>query len=175
MSWAQIGIPVQAKIIFVAAVTALIFLAGFKTSTFISDAQIETINAGWNKKLSAAKDAQLAAEMVSRSAERKAAEEIAASAANFEKVRQDEKATSDRYVTDLRNDVTRLRVTVTRLSRPVVVPGTPAAASGGDGQSEETLNGSVAARLAQRYADYNELVGRLDQCQDTILQYRAMK
>lgn len=82
---------------------------------------------------------------------------------------ENEKAQDARTISDLRNSVARLRV---KTSNPVCsgeLPGTTASASASAGEVETTLAPAVAARLAERYADFNTVVRQLDLCQNTVL------
>jgi hypothetical protein len=79
------------------------------------------------------------------------------------------KAQDARTISDLRNDVARLRV---KTNHPVCsgeLPGTAPGASAGNGEVETTLAPAVAARLAGRYADFNTVVRQLDLCQNIVL------
>ncbi len=170
----DLSLPIQAKVIIVVGIVVLSFLAGFKVSSALSEAEIKTMENAHLTALNAAKDQALTEHMLARAAERKAAESIANAASNFEKVRQNEKDIADRTITDLLNDNARLRVSVRSRPATGTVPGTAAGAGSCDDRSEATLTGSVAARLARRYDDYNALVGVLELCQATVRADRAM-
>jgi len=92
---------------------------------------------------------------------------------DYEAKRQNEKALDTSTITALRNDVVRLRVaTNNRPASGGQLPGTATCACTGDGQAEQTLAPAVAARLAGRYADYNEIVDQLGFCQEVLLSER---
>lgn len=90
----------------------------------------------------------------------------------YEEIIKNEKATTDRTITDLRNDVVRLRVR-TQPARGGDLPGPAAAASERDAATDQTLAPAVAARLAERYAEHNEVVEQLTACQAILQIERA--
>lgn len=169
-----LGLPVQAKLILATGLVVLTFFFGFKANGYIKDAEIDALNAGHAKVVATANSARLAAEVRARETERGATLAISTAAETFEKVRQDEKTTSDRRIADLLSDNSRLYVS-TRTAYRRSVPGAPATACTGDGQTEQALAPAVAGRLAGRYAAYNEIVDQLTLCQSTIQTYRMMK
>lgn len=91
----------------------------------------------------------------------------------YEGIVKNEKAAADRTIADLRNDVVRLRVRTATLASGGALRGAAEGGAVDPGQAEQTLDGSVAARLAGRYADYNALVDQLNACQAVILIERA--
>ncbi len=168
-------IPIQAKLIAAAGVVIVSFTSGFKTSDHFAKVEAARVKSVADAALLVQKDKALAAEMIARSAENRADSSIANATSTFEKVRENEKAITDRVIADLRGDVTRLRVSTKKpAARPAGVPGAPATTCSSDDQTESTLSGSVAARLAGRYADYNALVGQLELCQATLIIDREM-
>jgi hypothetical protein len=88
----------------------------------------------------------------------------------FTEERKNDKALDDRRIADLTADVVRLRVSTRRTNTGgcSALPAAAASAGGGDGEADETLAPAVAARLARRYADYNEVVDQLSLCQAVI-------
>ena len=158
------------------AIVAAIFGVGYATASTIKDLEIARLEKGHHEYQNKLKDEAIMANMIARSAESRAADSIAKSAEIYEQRRQDEKATSDRILNDYRNDVIRLRVLLKKspTATGAVVPNTATSASTSDGEAEQTLDGAVAARLAQRYFDYNEVVDQLELCQAVVRADRAM-
>ncbi len=153
-----------------------LFGVGYYSASTIKNLEIARLEKGHHEYQDKLKDEALMANMNARSAESRAADSIAASAETYEQVRQNEKAASDRILNDYRNDVVRLRVLLKKSSAATgtVVPNTATGASPSDGEAEQTLDGAVAARLAQRYFDYNEVVDQLELCQAVVRTDRAM-
>lgn len=92
-----------------------------------------------------------------------------------EKESKHDKELAARVITDLRNDVVRLRVRTN--PAPAAgrgqLPGPASSACECDGTTEQTLAGAVAARLAGRYADYNAAVEQLTACQGILAAERT--
>jgi hypothetical protein len=169
-----LDLPIQAKMIIAAGLAALLMFAGFRMNGYIKDAEIAKLNEAHTEVLRVATAARLTAEMKSRDDESKAVVAIAAASDQFEEVRQNEKAITDRRINDLLVDNSRLYVS-TRAANRRSVPGAPATTVASDGEADQTLAPAVAGRLASRYAAYNEVVDQLTLCQDTITTYRNMK
>ena len=149
-------------------IAVLVFLAGFGLNGVIKNSEIKSLKNKQLVELNTAQAAKITAEKKTREAEQKVSSSLAKAATAFEEVRENDKANSNRVIADLRSDVTRLRVLVRRSPSNGGVPGTSTSASCGDDKAEQTLSGPVAARLAERYAEYNSLVDQLGLCQATV-------
>ena len=157
------------------AVGALILglVAGYGVEHKLRTAEVDKINLKHERALNLSKDELAKANKAARDHEHADTVAFAALATKYEESRQNEKATDAATITALRNDVVRLRVSTN--SRPAggsQLPATTAGACTGDGQTEQTLAPTVAARLAGRYAEYNEIVDQLGLCQDVLLSER---
>ncbi len=162
------ALTIQAQIIIAVGIAIVAFLAGFKLQGVIKDNEIAEMKTAYDAKVLKATNAKLAAVNHARDVEQLNATAMSAAATTFEEKRKNEKATDDRTIADLRSRVTSLRVS-TRNPGSRDVPGAPAGACAGDGQAEQTLAPAVAARLAQRYADYNAVIDQLELCQATLI------
>lgn len=170
-------IPIQVKLIALLGVVTVVFLLGFQTASYIKNNEITKLKNDHLAALSAAQEIALTTEQKYRSLESRTTTALGAIADNYEQARQNEKVISDAVISNLRDDVVRLRVSTKSTPAPTGprVPGTPASAGSCNGPTEQTLTGSVAARLAGRYADYNGLVDQLKACQAVITADRQMK
>lgn len=166
-------VALKVKLAVMAAVAVALFGAGFALSSTIKHGEIAAIELAHANVVAAAHKAQADAESVARTAEQKYDAALSVAQSTFEKTRQNEKATADRTITDLLRDVKRLRVSI-KNSAANGLPASTAAAGSGDGQAEATLSGSVAARLAGRYADYNALITQLELCQATVIEQHRL-
>ncbi len=167
-------IPLQVKLIVLAGVIVVIFVSGFKTASYVKNNEIAEIRHEQEVALGKAKTAALTASETARSIEHNMSAELIVAQQRYEEA-QNEKAVSDRNIADLRNDVTRLRVSTRASPARPSVPGVAACPAGSDDQAEQTLTGPVAARLAGRYADYNALIDQLELCQATVRADRGLK
>lgn len=153
--------------------SAFAFFCGFALEGKIKDGDIATLKLNYQSALNTSAEALTKANKAARDHEHSDIESFAALATKYEERRQNEKAADASTITALRNDVVRLRVSTN--SRPASgsqLPATTAGACTGDGQTEQTLAPTVAARLAGRYAEYNEIVDQLGLCQDVLLSER---
>lgn len=159
------------------AVVAIIFSLGFSLAAMLAEGEASKVKAAYlAEKLELTKLAK-ASEERARSAESRASTDLFNAAQTYEEVRKNENATADRRITDLLTERDRLRVRLSKVRTPAagaIVPGTAATPSASDGEADETLAGPVAARLTQRYNDYNEVVDQLTLCQATVTADRAM-
>ena len=122
----------------------------------------------FNKLTEKSNDAKAAAELRATNTEQSQAGAIADALATYKEKRDADKARDTAVITDLRNSVTRLRVRTNRAACGGEVPGAAAGGPGTAATGDETLAGPVAARLAERYADYNRLVDKLTACQAVV-------
>lgn len=166
-------IPPQVKIILAAGVLTLAFFGGFGLSNTLSNTRIANLKLAHTEVLNKALDEKAKEEARARKAEQLVAIGIDAAATDFERKRQNEKAADARTIADLRNDVNRLRVS-TRNAPRIIVPGAPTSPGRCDGEGEQTLAPAVAARLAERYADFNAVVDQLELCQATLVLDRQL-
>lgn len=107
-----------------------------------------------------------------RATEQKAAQDLANLTAKYVEDQQHEKAVTQRRIADLAAGNERLRVAIETNSSNGGVPGPATGVGGGDGQATATVSRSTSARLAQRYADYNEIVDQLTLAQAVIAKDR---
>lgn len=150
---------------------------GFGLAATLAEGKADKVAAAYQKEKAELTNLALQAEQRARSLESNQSSAMFTAASTYESVTQNEKDIIARRVADLLSDNQRLRVRLAKATAPTggaVVPGTAAATSGGDGQTEQALAGPVAARLTQRYADYNEIVGQLELCQTVVRLDRAM-
>jgi hypothetical protein len=148
--------------------------AGFALERSLKNGEIAEIQLAHEKQVTAALTAQRTAERHAVDVERLAADTLSSLETKYTQDRENEKANSDHVVADLRNSVVRLRVATSGHASCGAMPSAATSPSTGDGQAAETLAGSVAARLAGRYADYNALVDQLNLCQGIISADRSM-
>lgn len=167
-------IPPWVKITAIVTVLAGVFGAGVMLERNIKEVEIATIQRGHQEMLTAAERARGDAEAAARAAENKAAHEQAALVASYEEKLQHEKSTADRRIADLAAGAERLRVAVETDPGRCELPATATGASGGDAPATATISRSSAARLARRYADYNEIVAQLTLCQAIIVADREL-
>lgn len=151
-------------------VAALVFAAGcgaLAANTYLHD-EMAQLRGTYAKDLKDAQDAKRNAEARAAELEEHMTALVSTATAKYEKD-QDAQHTQDaRTIADLRHDVVRLSVRTNRPAGSGALPGPAAGAGSGDGAATETLAGPVAARLAQRYADYNGLVDQLTLCQAVV-------
>lgn len=122
----------------------------------------------YDGQIAAANKAALLADERAQGIQRTINSAILSGVAEYIQKDSDEKSQDARTIAALRNDVSRLRV---KTNNPVCsnqLPDTTASAGGSDGQAGATLAPAVAARLAERYADYNAVVRQLDLCQAVV-------
>jgi hypothetical protein len=153
---------------------AAAFGAGFCLQGLIKDTEIAELRGDYAQKLGEAQEAKAVFEARARGAERRAATEIAEAHAKFVEDQQHERAITQRRIAGLAAGNERLRVAIDVVTRDASLSGPAACASGGDGQATATIARPVAARLAGRYADYNELVDQIGLCQKTIEAFQRM-
>lgn len=168
------ALPVEAKMILAGGALLVAGLVGFMLSHTFSETEIAKLNEDHTKELNVALDAKLKAETRVHGLEDEGRKATTAALTAYDETHQNEKATADRTIDDLRNDVKRLRVSTTRGTSGGGMCPTGPSTSADHGEADETLTGSVAARLAGRYADYNEVVGQLDLCQGQLLRDRKI-
>jgi hypothetical protein len=150
---------------------AIGFGGGFTLEHNLKNGEIASINDRYDREIIKAQTAIQVAERHASDLEHAGAENLAAQAAEYERKIEDEKIANSRVTADLRSGAVRLRVALAGNSCGNVSPTSSASTSGGNGDSSPTLAGPVAARLAERYADYNTLVRQLILAQETINQY----
>jgi hypothetical protein len=153
---------------FVAGALVVGLIGGFAAERTIKNGDIATIKLNYGTALKMSADALGKANKDATDHEKADTKTFADLATKYEETRQNEKARDSIVIADLRSDVKRLRVSTNRPASGGHLPGAPASASGSNDQADETLAPAVAARLAERYADYNEIVGQLWLCQDTL-------
>jgi len=160
----------KARVTLIVASIALIaaFGAGFALQGLIKDSEIADIQLEHETQVADAYAARNVALELARAVEHKAAEDIAAAHAKFVEDQQHERAITQRRIADLAAGNERLRVAVEVATVATGVPSGATCSSGGDGQATATIARPVAARLAGRYADYNELVDQITLCQATV-------
>jgi Bacteriophage Rz lysis protein len=132
-------------------------------------ADMTYVRTSYASALNAAQEAKAAAEQRATNAELRVASANSDAITDYKKEREDDQTRDARTINDLRADVRRLSVRTNR--RPAggcPVPGAAAATARSDDAAPETLAGPVAARLAERYADYNALVDQLTLCQAVV-------
>jgi hypothetical protein len=133
------------------------------------DNELQQLTRDYNIAYVKANKAKSDAEAHAETVERNQAAAITNAIDNYKANNEIDKARADAVITDLRNDITRLRV---RTNHPAAcggqVPSAAAGTGGPAGTGDETLAGPVAARLAGRYADYNRIVEKLTACQAVI-------
>lgn len=163
----------EAKIAAALIALTLAFGGGFMLEHMLKNGEIAAIELAQQTALNKAQAALIAANAANTALERAASTATAAAAEAYEKGEQNAKATNEPLIADLRAGNRRLLVSLAAIAaNGQPVPGTATTASGSDGASQGTLSGPVAARLAGRYADYNENVRRLTLCQATVNAYR---
>lgn len=148
--------------------------AGFGLAHTLAAADIAQLNEAHTQALNTALAAQLAAETRAQALETAGRTATTEAVTKYDEGRKNDKAKDDRTIADLRADVKRLRVSTTSHPSGGALPAAGPAAGAGDGQAQQTLSGSVAARLAGRYADYNELVDQLELCQGQLERDRSI-
>lgn len=157
---------------FLALVVALALLAaGWCLGSAHVNGEIVKLEVAHKAAIDEATRAKNAAEERTDEANKAATGAIESAQLTFEETRKNEKALDDRRIADLATDNSRLRVSTRRTNAGScgALPAAAGAAAGGDGQADETLAPTVAARLAQRYADYNEVVDQLNLCQSILI------
>lgn len=157
-------------IIAVVALTAA-FGAGFALQGLIKDGEIASIQLEHQTEVAEAYAARNVALERARATEKKAGEDLAALSEKYVEDRQHENAVTQRRIADLAAGNERLRVDLEFATSSAGVRDPATAAGGGDGQATATLERRAAARLEQRYADYNELVDQIGLCQATVQTY----
>lgn len=167
-------IPPWVKIAAVTLAAAALFGAGMLLEATIKEGEIANLKLAHETAVAEAEAARNVALERARATEQKAAEDLAALTAKYVEDQQHEKAITQRRIADLAAGNERLRVAIEANSGNGGVPGTTTGASGGDGQATATIARPVAARFAQRYADYNEIVAQLDHAQAIIIKDREV-
>lgn len=156
----------------IAAVSAS---GGFWLSHTISAKQIASMALESSTKVIAATEARDKAESKYKLLKEAADKSQAEALAKYNEGVLDGKASSIRIIDDLRNDVTRLRVSVAKGNSSSGSMSVPSSNSkGGDEEVGYSLSPTVAARLAGRYANYNEVVTQLTLCQDILVVHEKM-
>lgn len=152
-----------------AVMFALGLAAGAAGVDYIKDGELLKQKTTYEGQIAAANKAALVASERANAIQRTIGAAITEGVAEHTVKDENEKAQDARTISDLRNSVARLRV---KTSNPVCsgeLPGTTASASASAGEVETTIAPAVAARLAERYADFNTVVRQLDLCQNTVL------
>lgn len=159
----------RVQVILAAFIASLAFAGGWHLCDTVQDGEVANIHLMHQVMLGQAQSAKIKADERATMLEQKHTQALSSAAATFEEDRYNDKITSDRRIADLSARVTSLRVDTQRTyADNHALPGTATGAGGSDGTAAETLSGSVAARLAQRYSDYNELVDQITLCQRTV-------
>jgi hypothetical protein len=162
------AIKARATLILSTIALAIAFAGGFELQGVIKDGEIAAINLAHQTAIATATQEKLTAVTKARAAEQKATQYIADLTAKYVEDRQHENAVTQRRIADLAAGNERLRVAVEIATNNAGVPSLATAAAGGDGQAYQVIARPVAARLAGRYADYNELVDQLTLCQGVV-------
>lgn len=142
---------------------------GAGTMGHFKNAELLEQKTTYDDQIAAANKAALDADERAQGIQRTINTAILSGVAEYTQKEYDEKSQAAVVIAALRNDVTRLRV---KTNNPVCgnqLPSASASASGSDGQADTTLAPAVAARLAERYADYNAVVRQLDLCQAVVV------
>ena len=150
------------------------FAGGFVLEHKLSTASIATLKADQEKALAVAENAKDQADLHAADVERTASNNQAKLISDYERRLSDAKTTSDSTINNLRAGISRLRVTVANSSGGKM-PDITADLTGSHGESTATLDATVAARLATRYADYNKVVAQLSLCQAVVANDRAIQ
>lgn len=159
------------------AVFGAVFALGFGVASKLAEGKANKVALAHAEERAQLVDLKLAAEQRANSAESSNSSAMAASAAIYESVVQNEKALTERRVADLNSELVRLRVRTKKAESAAagaIVPNSPAGTGASNGEAEQTLAGPVAARLTQRYADYNALIDQLTLCQAVVQADRDM-
>lgn len=164
-------IPIQIQVAIATVVAALIFSAGFGVEHALKTGEIASLKLTYEKQVNDAKDRVIAANARADAAEGRQRATLVAAATTYEQIRAQEKAQDEKTIADLRSAAKRLRVSTVAAPDRGRVPGAATCACGSDGQTQQTLSPTVAARLAGRYADYNALVDELNLCQTAVNAY----
>lgn len=146
---------------------------GYGAANVIKGKEIAELKADHAEQIVAATTAQAEAERQYRQAEQDHATALAVANTTYEEARKNDQARTILAISNLRSGIDRLRVSIAPAGATGAMPATDASTGGGDGQATATLSGPVAARLAGRYADYNEIVEQLTLCQATVVADRA--
>jgi len=156
-----------------AVLLTLGFAGGFTLEHRLSESTIATIKADYATKLAAAEAARDAADLRTASIEQATDAAQQKLIADYEQRIQNEKAISNDTVNGLLNGINSLRVKLAANSSGGKLPNPAASAAGSNGETSATLSRAVAARLALRYAEYNEVVDQLELCQGIIANDRS--
>lgn len=167
---------IRSRATLIIAIVALgaAFGAGFSLQGLIKEAEIAALKGDYAQQIAEAAQKAEIFEQRARGAEQRASQEIADAHAKFVEDQQHERALTQRRIADLAAGNERLRVAIDVVTRDPNLSGHAACASGGDGQATAAISPSSAARLARRYADYNELVDQIGLCQKTIEAFQRM-
>ncbi len=167
-------IPDRATLIGLIGTALIAFTVGFTAERSIKNGEIATLKLDHETLVAEAEAARTVALERARATEQKAAADIAALTDQYVEDRQHENAVTQRRIADLAAGNERLRVAVEVAANSVGVRDPAASASGSDGQATAALSRATSARLAGRYADYNELVDQLTLCQGVVVTDRRM-
>jgi len=164
---------IKARATLIIACIALVaaFGAGFALQGLIKDAEIASIQLEHETQVAEAEAARNVALERVRATEKKASDDLATLSEKFVEDRQHENAVTQRRIADLAAGNERLRVDLEFATSSAGVRDPAAAAGGSDGQATAFVARASAARLEQRYADYNELVDQIGLCQATVRTY----
>jgi len=149
------------------------FAGGFTLEHRLSESTIATLKADYANKVAEAAAAKDAADLRVESIERTNAEEQQKLIANYEQRIQNERSITESTVANLRDGISSLRVKLAANSGGSKLSNVIASATGSNGETAASLSRSVAARLAGRYADYNEIVDQLELCQGIVINDRS--
>lgn len=145
------------------------FLLGVGAAVYVKDGTISEMKLGYDTKIAAVNKAALDADERTAAIQRTIGAAITEGVAEHTVKDENAKIQDARVISDLRSDNARLRVKTNNPVCSVQLPGIAPGASTGTGEMETTLAPAVAARLAERYADFNTVVRQLDLCQNTVL------
>lgn len=151
-----------------AVMFALGLAAGAAGVDYIKDGELLEQKTAYEGQIAAANKAALVASERAAAIQRTIGAAITEGVAEHTVKDENAKAQDARTISDLRNDVARLRV---KTNHPVCsgeLPGAAPGAGASTGEMETTLAPAVAARLAGRYADFNTVVRQLDLCQNIL-------
>lgn len=156
-----------------AIIAAVVFALGAATGgssvAYVKNGTISDMKLKYTTNIAAANKAALDASDRAAAIQRTIGAAITEGVAEHTVKDENAKAQDARVISDLRNDVARLRVKTNNPVCSVTLPGIAPGAGAGTGEVETTLAPAVAARLAGRYADYNAVVRQLDLCQAVVV------
>jgi len=156
-------------IIAVVVLFAVGVAVGGGATAYVKNGTIRDMKLEYTTNIAAANKAALEASDRAAAIQRTIGAAITEGVAEHTVKDENAKAQDARVISDLRNDVARLRVKTNNPVCSVTLPGIAPGAGAGTGEVETTLAPAVAARLAGRYADYNAVVRQLDLCQAVVV------